>query len=142
MRKVSLALAAALSIGAATQAFASPVDIFFDTTPVTLTGTLNNDFADGTDIPYNPPYTVAGLNTVAVTMSNPSITMNVGDTKVLNIWAQFNNSNSSDIINSLGLDIDTSNAGIVHATSDSIPYVLVSTSSSHGNYTNRGLKRQ
>jgi MYXO-CTERM domain-containing protein len=115
MRKVSLALAAALSIGAATQAFATPDTIFFDINPVSTSGELTTD-------PINDSNYPAVTSPTSITMSNPSITLNVGQTATLNIWV--NVATTNDIINSLGLDINTSNAGVVHATSDYIPYVV------------------
>ena len=126
MRKASLALAAALSIGAAAQAFAGPVTIFFDTTNVSPTGQLDKNTVSGNNDPVpalNAPLPSTSLYTGS---NNPAVTMNVGDTRTFNIWAHFNDptdGSSNDVLASIGLNVNSSNAGIVDASSGYVPFV-------------------
>jgi len=50
-------------------------------------------------------------------LGNPSITMNVGDTKTLYVWGSLA---TSEVINGLGLSVVAEAAGIVHATSSTL----------------------
>ena len=116
MRKASLALAAALSVGVAAQAFAAPCTFFFDQTAVTTTGSLNR----------NGVYTIPSFTSPSspLTPGTPTISLPasaIGTSVTLHHWVHFDDPN--DVINGLGLNVISSNASVVEASSDSLPFV-------------------